>query len=49
MNMIDVYAQKLSTYASIMSADLNKADLEECLEEIKEIVGKLEKKVKEVA
>lgn len=47
--MIDVYASKLSTYASIMSADLDKKDMIECLDEIKEIVAKLERKVQEVA
>ena len=47
MNMIDVYAQQLSTYASIMNANLNDADMAECLETIKELVEKLEKKVQE--
>lgn len=47
MNMIDIYASKLATYASIMGSELNRTDREECLEEIKEIVAKLEKKIKE--
>ena len=47
MNMIDVYAQQLGFYAGIMSAELNDADMAECLETIKELVKKLEKKVEE--
>lgn len=47
MNMIDVYAQKLSFYASMMTAELNIADRKEVMDTIKELVAKLERKVEE--
>ena len=43
--LIDVYAQNLVTYAGIISSDFSKKDLIECLKGIKEIMGKLEKKI----
>ena len=47
MNMIDVYVNRLRTYAEIMDSELSRADRRECLDEIKEIVAKLERKINE--